>query len=65
MKHIINVLKNEIFNHNKAINDLVKKVTVSQEAYLKDRTTGSASECSGVPETVFGAWKALLEMTVA
>ena len=46
MKHIINVLKNEIFNHNKAINDLVKKVTVSQESYLKDRTN----------ETLFNNW---------
>ncbi len=46
MKHIINVLKNEIFNHNKAINDLVKKVTVSQEAYLKDRTN----------EALFNSW---------
>ena len=46
MKHIINVLKNEIFNHNKAINDLVKKVTVSQEAYLKDRTN----------ESLFNSW---------
>ena len=46
MKHILNVLKNEIFNHNKAINDLVKKVTVSQEAYLKDRTN----------ESLFNSW---------
>ena len=38
MKHILNVLKNEIFNLHNTINDLVKKVTVSQESYLKDRS---------------------------
>lgn len=38
MKHIINVLKNEIFNQEQTVNDLVKKVTISQDAYLKDRS---------------------------
>ena len=38
MKHILNILKNEIFKLNNSINDLVKKVTVSQDSYLKDRT---------------------------
>lgn len=38
MKHILNVLKNEIFNIHNTINDLVKKVTVSQESYLNDRS---------------------------
>ena len=38
MKYIMNVLKNEIFNNHNSINDLIKKVTVSQEAYLKDRS---------------------------
>lgn len=37
MKHILNVLKNEIFNQNKQTDGLVKKITASQEAYLKDR----------------------------
>lgn len=37
MKHIVNVLKNEIFNQNNIINDLVKKVEISQSSYLKDR----------------------------
>ncbi len=46
MKHILNVLKNEIFNLHNTINDLVKKVTVSQESYLKDRTN----------ETLFKNW---------
>ena len=46
MKHILNVLKNEIFNLNNTINDLVKKVTVSQESYLKDRSN----------ETLFNNW---------
>ena len=38
MKHILNVLKNEIFKHHNTISDLVKKVTVSQESYLNDRS---------------------------
>ena len=38
MKHILNVLKNEIFKHHNTISDLVKKVTVSQETYLNDRS---------------------------
>ena len=38
MKHILNVLKNEIFNLHNNINDLVKKVTVSQDLYLNDRS---------------------------
>ena len=38
MKHIMNILKNEIFNLNNQIEDLVKKVTVSQESYLNDRS---------------------------
>lgn len=38
MKHIVNVLKNEIFNQEQSINDLVKKVTIAQETYLKDRS---------------------------
>ena len=46
MKHILNVLKNEIFNLHNTINDLVKKVTVSQESYLKDRSN----------ETLFNNW---------
>ena len=46
MKHILNVMKNEIFNLHNTINDLVKKVTVSQESYLKDRTN----------ETLFNNW---------
>ncbi len=46
MKHILNVMKNEIFNLHNTINDLVKKVTVSQESYLKDRTN----------ETLFKNW---------
>lgn len=37
MKHIANVLKSEIFNQNSIITDLIKKVTVSQDSYLKDR----------------------------
>ena len=37
MKYIMNVLKNEIFNQFSNIEGLVKKVTVSQESYLKDR----------------------------
>ena len=38
MKHIVNILKNEIFNQTKQSEELVKKVTVSQESYLKDRS---------------------------
>ncbi len=38
MKHIMNVLKNEIFNQNTNLESLIKKVTVSQESYLKDRS---------------------------
>lgn len=37
MKHIVNVLKNEIFNQNNLISGLIKKVTISQESYLNDR----------------------------
>lgn len=37
MKHIVNALKNEIFNQNNLINDLVKRVEISQASYLKDR----------------------------
>ena len=46
MKHILNILKNEIFNHHKLIDTLVKKVTVCQESYLKDRTN----------EPLFNSW---------
>ena len=46
MKHILNVLKNEIFNQNKQTDGLVKKITASQEAYLKDRKN----------EKLFNAW---------
>ena len=38
MRHIVNVLKNEIFNQNTLIDGLIKKVTISQESYLKDRS---------------------------
>ena len=37
MKHIMNVLKNEICNRFSEMDGLVKKVTVSQESYLKNR----------------------------
>ena len=46
MKHILNVLKNEIFKLHNTINDLVKKVTVSQESYLNDRKN----------EALFNSW---------
>ncbi len=38
MKNIINVLKNEIFNQTNSMESLIKKVTVAQESYLKDRS---------------------------
>ena len=38
MKHIMNVLKNEIFKLHNTIDGLVKKVTISQESYLNDRS---------------------------
>lgn len=46
MKQIINVLKNEIFNQNQESEELVKKVTISQESYLKDRSN----------EALFNIW---------
>ena len=41
MKHIINILKNEIFKQFSSVDDLVKKVAISQESYLKDRSNES------------------------
>lgn len=41
MKHIINILKNEIFKQFSSIDGLVKKVAISQESYLKDRSNES------------------------
>lgn len=41
MKHILNVLKNEIFNQNQTLNELVKKVSISQESYFNDRSNES------------------------
>ena len=38
MKHILNVLKNEIFIQNKESERLVEKVAASQQAFLADRT---------------------------
>ena len=38
MKQIISMLKTEIFTQYSHINDLVKKVTISQESYIKDRS---------------------------
>ena len=38
MKQIINVLKNEIFNQEQTLNDLVKRVAIAQESYLGDRS---------------------------
>lgn len=46
MRHILNILKNEIFNYHNTINGLVKKVTVSQDSYLKDRSN----------EPLFNVW---------
>lgn len=46
MKHIVNVLKNEIFNQNNLIDGLIKKVTISQESYLNDRSN----------EALFNIW---------
>lgn len=46
MKHIINVLKNEIFNQNNEIANLIKKVTISQDSYLKNRNN----------EAMFNIW---------
>lgn len=37
MKHILNVLKNEIFTQNSSIDGLVKKVNISQKSYMSDR----------------------------
>ena len=37
MKHILNVIKNEIFEQNSSIDDLIKKVSISQQSYMKDR----------------------------
>lgn len=37
MKHIINVIKNEIFNQHNDIEGLVKKVEISQQSYMADR----------------------------
>lgn len=56
MKHILNVLKNEIFNRHNLIDSLVKKVTVTQESYLKNRTS----------EPLFNTWsEAVKEMQKA
>jgi hypothetical protein len=41
MKHIISILKNEIFKQFSSIDGLVKKVAISQESYLKDRSNES------------------------
>ena len=41
MKHIMNVLKNEIFNQHSLVEGLVKKVAISQESYLKERSNES------------------------
>ena len=41
MKHIMNVLKNEIFNQHSLVEGLVKKVAISQESYLNDRSNES------------------------
>ena len=38
MKQIINVLKNEIFNQEQTLNDLVKRVAIAQESYLGNRS---------------------------
>lgn len=38
MKHIINVLKRELFNQNTIVEGLIKKVEVSQNAYYKNRS---------------------------
>jgi|GEM_PF-6907120 len=46
MKQILNVLKNEIFSQTKQIDGLVKKITASQDAYLKDRSN----------EELFNSW---------
>ena len=46
MKHVLNVLKNEIFNQNKQTETLVQKVAVSQEAYMADRKN----------EALFNTW---------
>ena len=42
----MNVLKNEIFKQHSSINGLVKKVAVSQESYLKNRSN----------EALFNIW---------
>ena len=41
MKHIMNVLKNKIFNQHSLVEGLVKKVAISQESYLKERSNES------------------------
>lgn len=46
MKHIMNVLKNEIFNQHSLVEGLVKKVAISQESYLKERSN----------EALFNIW---------
>ena len=46
MKHILNVLKNEMYSQNVELESLVKKVTISQESYLKDRSN----------EALFNIW---------
>ncbi len=60
MKRIMNVLKNEIFNLYNTINNLVKKVTASQETYLKDRT--NETQFSNWSETVKDLQKAESDM---
>ena len=56
----MNVLKNEIFNLYNTINNLVKKVTASQETYLKDRT--NETQFSNWSETVKDLQKAESDM---
>ena len=46
MKHIMNVLKNEIFKLHSVMSGLVKKVTISQESYLNNRSN----------EALFNIW---------
>ncbi len=46
MKHIMNVLKNEIFNQHSLVEGLVKKVAISQESYLNERSN----------EALFNIW---------
>lgn len=46
MKHIINFLKTEIYKQFSNIDGLVKKVTISQESFLKERSN----------EALFNIW---------